>query len=295
MTVSIDTQAHNARPFLVALNAARWCVAGSPQWRTSKSLATGTDDTDAGDLHTFVADGHNRSILRGATAGTSTRYLLFDLGANCPAFDCILLSNIGYGTLNTVTVEVANADTFATCYTVATATAGGTSNIFWPELYTTGTTPRSYSGVPYMAITVTNSGASAVPFVGEVWLGQRIHLPHGLRYPCDPWARQYTNERFTSESGVITTHHIADGLAELDVAVRMKQADVARFETFIEQHECGRLPFLWVPRFAVSAWQSTDVHIMHSDDPEYSITRVGWGEYQMRINATEQPIAASAL
>jgi hypothetical protein len=296
MAWSASAEVANARPFVAAWNVARGLSAA--RWSATKNFG-GTDITHADDDTGWLVDGSNRSVVRASAISDATRYLLLDLGASPQPFDCIAVHNPSYGALDGVEIEIANDNAFSSgLQTLTGGLAGvGSPGVIWlPELWIGGAGPKLITGARYIAITLTNSGGEAFPFVGEVWLGRRLHLPHDQRYPADPFGLEFTQERWSSDSGAVTTYHGARGNVRLDQRLTLKAADVASWQSFIAQTEAGRRPFVYCRVWTSDGSVHVDgCHIMQTSSPELELSRDDWGEYSMRLEGTEQPIAVRHL
>ena len=309
MTTWVRTdEAIETTPFVVARNAARsTAYAIYPAWCTSDVLPLGAIDNNPEDIPAWCHDGSNVNCLRAVTSNPLTYFFCYL--ADAPPFDCILLSNIGYpnimgdpdNSLEQISIDIDDDNDFPAPQHIAGMVdiPVGTKSIFFPYLTNnySGSLPSLYSAVTYLRVTVMGRRDGA-PSLGEIWLGKRQHLPRDLMYPVDKYARIGDSERFTSDSGVITTYTIGKNRAALDTVVTLRESEVAAWQQWAGEMEHGRLPFLWVPSFSATmppVPQSKNVHIMAATSKDFGITRDQWGTYRLRLQAEETAIATDNL
>ncbi len=151
------------------------------EWRQGGSFASGSDETDT-DFPTFLA--HDRTAYektRPDTAQTTWFLLLEWTGAKLGKFDTMWIVRHNLGTINaTIDLQLADDNAFTTnLITLHTSTPANDKRIVDATLFHTGSDARLYSTVEFARLKIVTGGA-AIPQIGELWLGDRQQMGHGI-------------------------------------------------------------------------------------------------------------------
>lgn len=273
------------KPIIVALNAIE-----SPQiarWDANGSLADGADIA-ATDWPTTRAYDRLTGLRTKPNAAATTQYLCFQLAATPEDFDCLFILDHNLGTIGGVTVslEIADDNTFTTNLTQIESRAPGSSNkrIASFLLNHTGGAVQRYSGVPYLRLKMTK-GSSFTPEIGEVWLGRRVQLRYKANVPWDPSHFVSDVADHVTRSGILTRtirhrgKRIIEASFNPDVA-----ADKTDLITWFQDTNHGSKPFIWCEDPATTP---SDYNVMTLDDAELVFPSVGPFEREIQIKATE--------
>lgn len=228
--------------------AAKADGAFAAEWSAAGSFA-GADITATGYP---VARAYDRAwnTWTKPNAAATTHYLLFDLGATVAAFDHCIIGGHNFGTIGglTVSLEIANASTFATDLIELASWSPGSSNKRLVDLslgHGVDAAPNVYSSVRYLRIKTT--GGSHTPQIGEIILGRRRQVTNRPRLPYDPISADSEVADFESRSGITTRYTLNRGRVVLSPQFSTSAtADRTPFTSWWADCAQGTKPFVYI-------------------------------------------------
>ena len=260
----------NDKPILVGSHAVAKAAPNAANMRfvTGNDL-NGTTRTLAGFPTDLAYDFYNHTYTKGDTTSAATWYLSMDLGADATrVFDVLMVAGHNLGTIGglTVSLEVGTSDAFSSV-TEIFSTTPGTSNkrIVSVDLSDTST-PKQWTGEQFVRLKMTKGSGWSGPQIGQLWLGQRRHLPYNFDGSTQGSRIRSEVIRHSSLSGITTNYTHSKGQALREGALTLDTAaDHTMVENWWEDTDYGAKPFLWIENPGTSP---ADCHVMTSVDTE---------------------------
>lgn len=267
----------NDKPLILSSNVIanasviRWTEAGT---------ITSTDRTDASYPVTRFYDRYLHIDSRPSTQTTTTWYIAMDLGASVAAWDTLFIGGHNFGTETgvTVTLEIDSAGSpdgsFGSTTTLATLSPAGSNKRLAAVVLSDTSTAKSWSSTRYVRLKLTRgSNFTAVPQIGELWLGPRRHLPYKFDVELDDKRTRSEVVNTESRSGVITRYVLSRGRAVRSGSMIIDAAaDITTIDSFWEDIEQGTRPFLYMEQPTTSIH---DVQLMSHQGGELDFPLVG--------------------
>ena len=249
---------------------------------------------------TFQLDGINSTGFSAYSSGgklTTVKFYNFFF-STAISFDTLCITGHNLNSMGAVSVslEIADSSSFGTNlieiakYTVSGSTdnrilitnlnsAGGSST------YDANGTAQRYSSVAYARIKIIHS-TTAVPKVGEIFLGTRHQLQ---RNPDVPWnnKNEFSNTTdFTSLSGIVKRYVAYRGQALRNFKASISaDAEITVIDDWFNAINEGTKPFLYIETPSSNA----DAYLMILDDAALRFPLVGPFERVLEFSMTEQP------
>lgn len=213
-------------PVFVPTNILRTSTV-DPEWRTSGSWASGSDQTNGSAYGWLAYDGKATTQTRPTTTGSYTAIsLLFDLTSSSGEtgqIDSIAILNHNYADIAQLTgvyVEIDTANDFATNNeTIASWTSFDSQRLVTFTVSDGTSSPRRLDSVQYLRIRHTFSSAPSVaPTLGEVIVGRRFQFASkgNVAFPEYPLHSMVSSHQ--SYSGVNTRHERYAGKFEASLS-----------------------------------------------------------------------------
>jgi hypothetical protein len=261
-----------------AATLTRWNATGS--WATADASATTGPARYGGDYYEHLFTSPN-------TTGTTWYYLL-DFGANV-TFDAAAILHHNFGTVGglTVTLEVADNNTFATnLATLATWSPGSSSKrLVSLSLKDSGSDAKSISA-QCVRIKMTK-GSAFTPSIGEVIIRARRQLSANPDVPWDDMEMVSRGTTHESSDGVESTYMHHAGRRRIEAVLRpyetSYQDDLRNF--WLSDIAGGVAPFLWIDK---PATDPQGAYWMKQRPLELKFPWLGPAQRELRLVAYEQ-------
>jgi len=251
------------------------------KWLPTNNLAD-TSDTHASFPASNAWDRFLNVDTRPDTAG-ATWNLSINLGTHEP-FDMIMIGGHNFGTIGGLTVKFQKATdaTFGSVTDLSTWTPGSSNKRLVSLVLSDTSTAKSWTTTPHVRINIT--GTSGTPKIGEVWLGQRRHLPYKFNVAAQEKRTGSEVVRFESRSGLVTSYTRSKGRAFRSGAVEMDNAThISDVTSWWDECDYGSKPFLWIENPGTSPG---DCHVM-TCDPELNFDLTGPSSRMLQLDMKE--------
>ena len=282
LTAAEIARVTNDKPVLISSNSLE--AATTAKWianadKTANIEAGGTTDNSETNYPASRAYDRWLHLDTRPDSASATWFLAFAMPTTMADFDMAMIGGHNFGTIGglTVTIEVADNNTFTTeLHTIATFTPG-TSNkrLVSYVLKHTGSDPLRYfysvSTPISRFVRLKITGTSGTPQVGEFWLGRRRHLPYKLDAPLDDKRQRSEYIDHETRTGIVARYVTAraravrSGTTLIDAA-----ADISTVDSWWSECDQGSKPFLFTEQPSTSP---ADTQLMiHPGELDFKLT-----------------------
>ena len=257
-------------------------------WRSTGSLSSGADITEAGYPGARAGDGRAAEHTRPSTTA-ATHYLCIDLGA-VRTYDMVGVFGLALvsGVLGTVSLEAADNAAYTSGLTTLASTTGpfyvGTSTAVTRivEWVLDGSAQSVAARYLRLRIDYVSAGRAVV---GEVYAGSRLALPYRATSPVDPTERPELAEgdNWESDTGRLARVAAPRGRLGGTIGWSLDLGDEAAALTWARDVAWGRYAGIYAPR---PLSEPSTVALVRFD--ALSLTERVYGARDLDVEMTEQ-------